>query len=221
MQTATEPKSPPTEEPFEPPLEDDEWEEEDDRELDEEEDRPEDDAGEIEMDEAALLDKARLLGEIQDIAETVALCQTLYERAKKAATARKADYEDAVVRLTARIKASKETLPLFDRTPQTEPTADVGLNGAEGVQLADVEAFPTRVAVALEDIGITTIGQLAGWARTNRLEDLKGVGPAKAEAASDAMTFFWQTWHEKYPPTRKESHAGAVEEAGRDDPDRG
>lgn len=161
-----------------------------------------DDSGEIELDEETLLEKSRQLEQIQIAAVEVEKAQEVYEAAKRAATARKADWEDSVERLTNLIKASRESLPLFDRKPDAAlVTVESDMNGAEGVQLATVPNFPEGVARALEEqVDITTVRQLAEFSKTKDLTLLKGVGPAKADAASDAMAEFWKDWNSKYPP---------------------
>lgn len=174
-------------------------------------DEPDDEGGEIELDEATLLHKARQLAEIQELSEEVAKAQQAYESAKKTATARKADFEESVERLTRSIRASKESLPLFDRpspvTSKPAPTVEIpAANGWEGVQLSGIEGFPAKVRQSLEDLGVFTLGSLATWTAANdKLTSLKGVGPAKAEAAEEALTKFWASWDAKYPPKPAEA----------------
>lgn len=161
-----------------------------------------DDGGEIELDEATLLDKSRQLDEIRIANVEVKKARDAYESAKRVATSRKADWEESVERLSSLIDVGDEDMPLFDRKPGAAPVSvESDMNGAEGVRLATVKGFPEGVARALEEqVDITTVGQLATFSKTKDLTLLKGVGPAKADAASDAMAAFWVDWSSKYPP---------------------
>ena len=57
--------------------------------------------------------------------------------------------------------------------------------------LAAMTDIPAAVRQALADANLNTMGELAEYTKRNRLTDIPGVGPAKAEKIEDALEKFW------------------------------
>ena len=116
------------------------------------------------------------------------------ERKAALNTAKKA-FDAAVAYLRTEADNKPETLPLFDgQTPAAAPApASVKASPPSGDawkawKLEDVEDLPGVALDAFERVNLRTLGDLTLWlSRGNRLEDLLGIGPAKAEKIADKL----------------------------------
>lgn len=61
--------------------------------------------------------------------------------------------------------------------------------------LVDRFGFSEKTRDLLDEAGIRTIGSLADWNReSNRLQDIPGIGEAKAAEIEEIMDSFWSEW---------------------------
>lgn len=145
---------------------------------------------------------------IKDAEKRVADRESEWESAKTEASDAKKRYDAAVLRLRDVI------------TSQTQPELPFGdpeQQAPEPWRAVDIEELdiPNPVMIALGEVEIATIGQLADWTATKRLTDIKGIGIAKAEQIERAMENFWAA-HPEY--TKPEAHE-EVDESDAVEPD--
>ena len=92
-------------------------------------------------------------------------------------------YEAAVRELRRLIRAQGEHLPLFDGPVENESWRPVLLD--------DLDITPASLKLLTEG-GLSTVGELADWTAGGKsLEDVKGIGNARAESILDALDQFW------------------------------
>lgn len=108
-----------------------------------------------------------------------------YSDAKKA-------FDGSVASLRTEVSRKPEKLPLFDNKPAApapaKATPDKEDDRWKGWKLEDVEDLPGGALDGFERVNLKTLGDLTSWqSRGNRLEDLPGIGPAKAEKISDTL----------------------------------
>lgn len=161
------------------------------------------DAGGFEIDEALLLEKAETLDKIAALAREVETLEQDTDRAHKAYKSVKADWEGKAKDLTRLIKKSTEALPLFDRKAEPAPAVatdpdDDAWRDEPAAQLVSF-GLSDSIMQALEAADLLTMGDLADWTKDGRrrVEDIPGIGPAKAEALSDALGKFWSDYFAK------------------------
>jgi hypothetical protein len=163
------------------------------------------------------------------------------EEARAAATAAKNAYSTAVdehFELEKDLSNATPRLPFRDE-PEAAPaapteTADVATGGivlppvAAGdeswrkVPLATLgipEELPHSIVSILGEANLDTIGALSGYLQpspatgfTNRLTDIPGIGPAKAEKIEAALDAFWVKWRE-WQAHKPEAATAPTEEA--------
>lgn len=131
-----------------------------------------------------------------------------WEGKDAAAKAAKKRMEAANEELIQLVAEARKGLPLFDR-PRADPPAGMTAEAPAGdagwreasISVLHVEhGLPSAVEAKLRDAGLDTIGRLADFtAADNRLTDVPGIGPAKAEAVEDALAKFWAA-RQNFPP---------------------
>jgi predicted flap endonuclease-1-like 5' DNA nuclease len=117
-------------------------------------------------------------------------------------------------RRTGRGKPQQGTIPFPDpernghaaaeadlREPsEVPPVTDESWKAVPLAELVEKDGLPAKVAQLLGDAGICTMGELAahtepkasGW--TDKLTDIPGIGPKKAEEIDAATAAFWARW---------------------------
>lgn len=109
---------------------------------------------------------------------------------------------DAMLSITEDIlHPSAERYPLFVKDGQGREPQRIG-DSARDREWKDADWRPDRLADAIPEVGshvlhvldeseIRTMGDLADWTQTKRLDQIAGVGEAKAKAIEDAVIAYW------------------------------
>lgn len=155
---------------------------------------------------------------LKECADDVDQCQEEYDLMAKEAKDAKAALEAAWTRQhkTIRDREAGRGKPvqqeLFDKTeghaaaqpdvrePSEIPTGDESWRLVPLTELVETDGLPAKVAQLFGDAGLNTMGDVSdytkpkasGW--TDKLTDIKGVGPAKVEAWQAAEERFWKRW---------------------------
>lgn len=120
---------------------------------------------------------------------------------ERAADAKKV-FDGLVEQLLELIRKVKNppSMPLFDGVSEPQPAA------SENTQVDDMAwravplsealvGLPESIIVSLNESNLQTMGELADWTAAyggrNKLTDIPGIGPAKAEKIEQALVDFW------------------------------
>lgn len=113
------------------------------------------------------------------------------DRIKRELKNAKADYEAAVAILMRATTPTREPMPLFDDKPKADDATTSVADDSEKWRtwpLARMGDISEKALEAFGEKGLHTLGAVADWqASGNKLEDLDGIGPSKAEKIADAL----------------------------------
>lgn len=153
--------------------------------------------------EELLNDRRLMIGAAHVVADAYKQMEKAAWRAEEAKSDLKAKTEswkmavEEQQRVTRECEIGKPAGPLFAPRPALTPSPEVASPPAEddswrSATLATLSGLTPGILKAFDSAGLTTMGQLADFTKTNSLTGIKGIGEAAAEKIRNADAVFWK-----------------------------